>query len=79
MAIRPECLSASEHDGRARQQHDGPGAAQSQFLPAEPVLAASGAPECEQRGMGQPAAQAGGPQVLSIAVVVIFLIFVCMF
>lgn len=68
-----------EHDGRARQQHDGPGACAEPVPPAEPVPGRQRGAECEQRGMGQPAAQAGVPQVLSIVVVVIFLIFVCMF
>lgn len=53
--------------------------AQSQFLPQSQFPSSSGALSVSSVGMGQPAAQAGVPQVLSIVLAVIFLIFVCIF
>ena len=44
--------SASEHDGRARQQHDGPGACAEPVPPTEPVPVVQRGAECEQRGHG---------------------------
>lgn len=44
--------SASEHDGRARQQHDGPGACAEPVPAAEPVPVVQRGAECEQRGHG---------------------------
>ncbi|KAF4015542.1 hypothetical protein G4228_007139 [Cervus hanglu yarkandensis] len=53
--------------------------AQSQFLPQSQFPSSSGALSVSSVGMGQPAAQAGVPQVLSTLLVVIFLIFICIF
>ena len=44
--------SASEHDGHACQQHDGPGACAEPVPAAEPVPVIQRGAECEQRGHG---------------------------